>query len=127
MSIVELMQQVRGHITFYKWDVFWNLERVTLETVGRDPAIPQGHLITQPTPTDIGSMGSNSAEAQGAHDTIPLLFEHPPEEETPLDEPIASPTVADVWHTPPGPADTPLERVPWSFQMSLKWKSQRIC
>ena len=40
MSVVEFMQQVRGHITFYKWDVLQNLERVAPETVGRDLAIP---------------------------------------------------------------------------------------
>ena len=50
-------------------------------------------------------MESTSAEAQGAHDTTPSLFRHPPEEETPPVEPITSPTVDDVGHTPSGPAD----------------------
>ena len=45
MNIVELMQQVRGQIIFYKWEIFWNLERVAPETVGRDLVIPQGHPI----------------------------------------------------------------------------------
>ena len=55
-------------------------------------------------------MESNSAEAQGAHDTTPSLLKHPPEEETPPVKPIALPTLDDVGHTLPGPADPPLER-----------------
>ena len=42
MRIIKLMWQVRGHITFYKWDIFQNLERVALETADRDPAAPRG-------------------------------------------------------------------------------------
>ena len=110
MSIVELMQHVKGHITFYKWDIFLNLGRITLETVSWDTAIPQGDPITQPTTTGVRGMESNSTEAWGAHDSTPLLFEHPPKEETPQVEPIASPTEVDDGHTPPGLADTSLER-----------------
>ena len=50
MSILELMQQVRGHITFYKWDIFQNLEKVALEAVDRDLMTLKGHPIAQPTP-----------------------------------------------------------------------------
>ena len=46
MSVVELVQHVKEHITFYKQDVL------------------QG-LGTQPTTTAVGSMESNSAEAWG--------------------------------------------------------------
>ena len=110
MSVVELMQCVKGHITFYKWDILQGLGRIALETVNQDPAIPPGHPITQPTTTDVGGMESNSAEAQGSHDTTPLLFKHPPEEETPLVKPIASPTADNAGHALPGPADTLPER-----------------
>ena len=109
MSVMELMQCVKEHVTFYKWDILQGLQRIALETVNWDPAVPQGHPITQPTTTDVRGMESNSAEAWGAHDTTPLLFEHPPEEETPLVKPIALPTVNDVGHTLPGLADPPLE------------------
>ena len=50
MSIVELMWQLRGHLTFYKWDILKNLEGVVPETVGRDLATPQGCPVTQPSP-----------------------------------------------------------------------------
>ena len=106
MSIVELMWQVRGHITFYTWDIFWNLERVSPETVDRDLAIPQGHPFTQPTPINIGGMKSSSVEAWRAHNTTPSL----PKEEVPPVESIPLSTAVDVDHTPPGPADVPLER-----------------
>ena len=110
MSIVELMQHVKRHVTFYKWDILWGLGRIALETVNQDLAFPKGHPITHSTITDVGGMGSNSSEAQGAHDTTPSLFKHPPEEETTPVKPITLPTVDDVGHTPPGPADLPPER-----------------
>ena len=52
MSVVELMQHVKEHITFYKQDILWGLG-------------------TQPTATAMGSMESNSAEAWGH--MMPLL------------------------------------------------------
>ena len=73
MSILELMQQVRGHITFYKWDIFQNLEKVAPEAVNRDLATPQGCTITQPTPINVGGRRSGSVEAPGAHSTTPSL------------------------------------------------------
>ena len=42
MSVIELMQWVRGHITFYKRNVLQNLEGAAPEIAGRDPAAPQG-------------------------------------------------------------------------------------
>ena len=45
MSFVELMQQVKGHITFYKWDVPQNLEKIAPEAMDRDPATLQGHPL----------------------------------------------------------------------------------
>ena len=71
MSIVELMQQMRGHITFYKLDILWNLDRDAPETADIDPTIPQGYPIAQPTPIN----------AQRAHDTTPSLAkeEAPPQ------------------------------------------------
>ena len=110
MSIVELMQLMKGHVTFYKWDILWGLGRIAPETVNQDPAFPQGHPITQSTTTDVRGMESNPAEALGAHDTTPSLFKHPPEEETPPVKPIASPTADDVGHTLPDPAAPLLER-----------------
>ena len=65
MSIVKLMQQVKGHITFYKQDVFQNLGRITLESVSQDTVIPQGDPITLPPSTDVGGMESNSTENWG--------------------------------------------------------------
>ena len=110
ISIVELMQHVKGHITFNKWDIFQNLGRITLEIVSWDTVIPQGDPITLPTTADVGDMESNSTEAQRTHDTTPSLFKHPPKEETPPIEPIALPTEVDVGNTLLDPADTPLER-----------------
>ena len=40
MSVVQLMQHVRGHVTLDKWDIFWNLGRITLETVSQGTVIP---------------------------------------------------------------------------------------
>ena len=120
MNIVEFMQCVKGHVTFYKWDALQNLGGIVLKTVSQDPVIPQGHPVTPPTTTDVGGMESNSAEAQGAHDTTLLLFEHPPEEETQPVEPIALPTKVNVGHTLPGPADALQRGMPWSFQLNLK-------
>ena len=102
MSIMELMHRVKEHVIFYKQDVLWGLGRIAPETVDWDPAVPQGHSITQPTTTNIGGMESNSSEAQEAHGATPSLFRPPPKEEIPSVEPIALPTVDDVGHTPPG-------------------------
>ena len=104
------MQHVKGHITFYKWDVLWGLGRIAPETLNWDLVVPQGQPITQPTTTAIRGMESHSAEAQGTHDTTPSLFKHPPEEETPPVGPIALPTADNAGHTPPAPADPLLER-----------------
>ena len=100
MSILELMQLVRGHITFYKQDVIQNLEKVALEAVERDLVTPQ------PTPVVIGGTRSSSVEAQRAHSTTPSL----PKEEAPPAKSIPSPTAATVDHTPTGLADAPPER-----------------
>ena len=70
--------------------------------------VPGGQPVTQSTTTDVGGMESNSAEAQGAYGTTPLLF-RPPPEETPPVKPIASPTADDVGHTLPGLVGSPLE------------------
>ena len=71
MSVIELMQQVRGHITFYKWDVLQNLEKVAQEAGDRDPANPWGHPIAQLTPIDVRGRSSDSMGAPRAHN---LLF-----------------------------------------------------
>ena len=63
--------------------------------------VPQGYPIIQSTTTDVGGTESNSAEAWEVPGATPLLF-GPPHEETPPVKPIASPTVDDVGHTPPG-------------------------
>ena len=99
MSILEVMGQVRRHITFYKLDIFWNLE-------SRDLVTPQGWPITQPTPVDVGGRRSGSVEAPGAHTTTPSSSK----EEAPPAKSIPLPTAVNVDHTPPGPADTLLER-----------------
>ena len=65
ISIMELIQHVKEHITFYKQDVFQGLGSIAPETVNWDPAVPKGHCITQPTKTDVRSMESGSTEAQG--------------------------------------------------------------
>ena len=105
MSIMELMQCVKEHVTFYKQGILWGLGRVAPDTVNWELVVPQGHPITQPTTTDVGSMESGSAEAQRACDTTPSLFKHPPEEETLLVKPIALSTVDDVGPTLPSLAD----------------------
>ena len=110
MSTVELKQHVRGHITFSKWDIIWNLGGTTLEVVSWDTVIPQGDPITLPTTADVGDKKSSSMEAQGAYNTTPSSFGYPPKEETPPAEPIASPTDVDVKHTPLGPVETLLGR-----------------
>ena len=69
MSILEW--QVRGHITFYKWDIFWNLEKVAPETVDRYLVTPQGYPITQPTPINVGGRRSGSVGAPGECSTTP--------------------------------------------------------
>ena len=48
MSIVELRQHVRGHLTLDKWDIFWNLGSITLETINWDTVIPQEDSICPP-------------------------------------------------------------------------------
>ena len=53
MSVVKLMQQVRGHITFYKRDILQNLEGAAPEIADRDLAAPPRHPITQPTSVDL--------------------------------------------------------------------------
>ena len=65
MSIVELMQHVRAHVTLDKWDIFWNLGNITPEAVSQDTVIPQGDPFTPPTTTDVGDMESRSMEAWG--------------------------------------------------------------
>ena len=127
MSVVELMQHVRGNVTLDKWDILWNLGRITPESVSQDTVIPQGDPVTQPTTADVRDMESNSTEAQGVHDTTPSLFRHPPKEETPLVEPITLPTEVDVGHTLPSPADTPLERDATVLSTEPMWKSHRTC
>ena len=109
MSVVELMQSVKKHVVFYKWDLLQGLGRIAPETVNWDPADPKGHPITQATITDVGGMGSNSGR-HIVHGTTPSIFGPLPEEETPPVESIALPTADNVGHTPPGLANPPLER-----------------
>ena len=90
MSVVELMQCVREHITFYKQDV--------LQDLG-----------TQPTTRAIGSMELNSAEAWGSHDATPLLLGPPPQVETPPVKLTAPSTVDNVRHIPPSLVNPQLE------------------
>ena len=104
MSVIELMWQVRGHITFYKQEVLWNLEKVGLEAVDRDLATPQGYPITQPTPIDVRGRRTDSVGTPRAHNTT--LF--PPAEKAL--QVILSLTAVYVGHTPPGPVDIPLGR-----------------
>ena len=123
MSIVELMQQVRGHITFYKWDIFWNLGRVALEIVGMDPVIPQGCPITQPTPTNIGGMKSNSVEAWGHITPPPLCPRRRPHQLNLLPHLpwlMLGILCLALW-------TCHWRGMPWFFQPNLKWKSQRAC
>ena len=72
MSVVELMQYVRGHVTLNRQDIFWNLGRITLGTVSWDTVIPQGDPATPPTTTDARDVESNSTEAWG-HMTPPII------------------------------------------------------
>ena len=96
---------MRWYVTFNKWDIFWNLWSTTPEAVSWDAMIPHGDPITPPTTADAGDMESSSTEAQRAHNTTPLPFRYPPEEETPAAEPITWPTKVDVKDIFPGPAD----------------------
>ena len=63
MSIVELKQHVRGHITFNKQDIFWNLGSTTLEAVSQDTVILQGDPVTPSTTADFRDMESSYMEA----------------------------------------------------------------
>ena len=109
MSVIELMQSVKEHVVFYKWDILQGLGRIAPKTANWDPAVPQGHPIIQATITDIRGMGSNSGRHL-AHGATPLIFGPLPEEETPPVESIASPTVHNVGYTPPGLVNPLLER-----------------
>ena len=101
MSVIELMWWVRGHITFCKWDILWNLEKVALKAVDRDLAtLPGAPHCIQPTPIDFAGRRSGSVEAPMVHISItPFL----PAEKAPQMIPL--PTVVNVGHTPPGPTD----------------------
>ena len=57
MSVMELIWNVKKHVIFYKWDILQGLRRIAPETVNWDPAVPQGHPITQATVTDVRSKG----------------------------------------------------------------------
>ena len=106
VSVVELMQCVKKHITFYKWGILWSLG-------------------TQPTTTPVRGMEVNPAETQREPDSTPSLFGPPPKEDTPPVKLITLPTVGDVRQTPPGLADPPPEGMLKSFQPNPKGKHQK--
>ena len=64
-------------------------------------------------------MGLSSTEAQGADNTTPSSSGCPPEDETPLAEPITLPAKVDVKDTLSSPAETP----PGEDAMVLSTKS----
>ena len=109
MSVVELRQHVRGHLTLGKQDIFWNLGSITPETISWDTVIPKGTPLPFP-PQLMFETWSQALQKSGAHNTTPSSFRHPPKEETPPAEPITLPTKVDVEYTPPGPSETLPER-----------------
>ena len=127
MSIVELMQCVKGHVTFYKWDVLQGLARIAPKTVNRDLMVLQGHPITQPTNTDIRGMESNSAKARGHITPLPhcsnIHLSRRPHQSNIL--PCLLQMMLGILSLA---LQTLCQRgMPQSFQLNLKWKSKRTC
>ena len=82
MSIMKLMQSVKKHVVFYKRDILWGLGRIASKSANWDPAVVQGHPITQATVTDVRGTGSNSGR-HIAHGTTPSIFRPLHKDETP--------------------------------------------
>ena len=61
MSIVKLMQCVKEHITFYKWDILWGLgtqpTTTSIRGMESNPAEAWGHMIPSPHCSDLHSRG----------------------------------------------------------------------
>ena len=108
LNVVELMWQVRGHITFYKWDI--NPEpgescpRSCEQRSGNPPRVP--HCPAYPNQCQRQEVRLHGTPLEPLWHTELLFFS--PVEKAPQVIPL--PTGVDVGHTPPGPADIPLGR-----------------
>ena len=127
MSIVELRQHVRGHITLDKWDIFQNLARITPEALSQGTVIPQGDPITLPNTADVRDMESSSTEGLEAHNIPPHHLDiHPRRRPHQLN---ISPCLLRLMLSILCLALQELcwREMPWSFQPNMMWKSQRTC